>query len=377
MGIIGARQTGKSTLLRDFIVPRFPQARYATMDSRTERSRADSAPEGFVKLEGPKSMLAIDEIQKAPDLFDAIKLSVDANRRPGMYLASGSTEFSRLTGIRESLTGRIGIVRLYPMTFAETLEKPSGKFYARPEAKAGTAQITLKEFDRKISNGGMPGMCFLRSDAEFQSSCAVWLETTCYRDLTQIQGRPLDGGLAMAILSEIARQPEPTAAHLARALKKDARVIQRHLDALAVILVVHVLHPHPAGVGKTEYAILDSGLATYLGAAKDNALRSHVIVEALAHLEALGVPHPALRYYRNAKTSRIPIVLDWFGAKGAPPSLAIAFTDAEATTRGDLESLAFFKKRAGETRLLLLTQTANPYRETVRGETVFVRSLRE
>jgi len=68
--------------------------------------------------------LVIDEAQKVPKIFDAVKYTVDQDRRPGRFVLTCSTEFSRETMIQESLTGRLSRLRLFPLTISETLELP-------------------------------------------------------------------------------------------------------------------------------------------------------------------------------------------------------------------------------------------------------------
>jgi predicted AAA+ superfamily ATPase len=362
LGVVGVRQCGKSTLLRDLFLARHSGI-YQTMDSKTQRARAQQVPESFTALDKNKDLLIIDEVQKVPDLFDAIKLHVDQNRRPGMYIISGSTEFSKLTGIRESLTGRIGVLRLYPMTLSELHSRSYGNYFINKNKPLPSA-LNLKEFDRKLFRGGMPGLCFLRNDDEFATACDVWLETTCYRDLLQVHSKSLNGDLAMEILMVIAKNPEPTLAEIARKLRRDARQIKPYLEALAAILVVHKLEPHEAGVGKTQYALCDSGLASHLGAEREAQLRIHLLTEALAKFEYAGFGRPLIKTYRNEKTSRVPLVLEWVTHKSIE-SVAIAYYDGEAVPSHEYERLWAFAKRASpkKHRLLLLTHTRESYVE--------------
>lgn len=85
LGVVGARQTGKSVLLRELIAPRI-RAAYFTMDSKTQRNRATRSPESFTKIGTLGKTQILDEVQKVPDLFDAMKFHVDSQRRPGMFL---------------------------------------------------------------------------------------------------------------------------------------------------------------------------------------------------------------------------------------------------------------------------------------------------
>jgi uncharacterized protein len=83
----GARQTGKSTLVRDLAENEHP-ARYLSFDDAAVLAAARHDPAGFVAaLDGP---VIIDEVQHAPDIFPALKLAVDRDRRPGRFLLTGS-----------------------------------------------------------------------------------------------------------------------------------------------------------------------------------------------------------------------------------------------------------------------------------------------
>src|SRR3989338_3377810 len=124
----GARQTGKSVLVRDILAKGLKTAKYISFDSRTAADFAEHRPDSFLSNYSDSHPLIIDEAQKAPAIFDAVKLSVDEDRRPGRYLLLGSTEFSHLTKIRESLTGRLSRIRLYPLTLGETHNLPMRNF---------------------------------------------------------------------------------------------------------------------------------------------------------------------------------------------------------------------------------------------------------
>lgn len=297
------------------------------------------------------------------------------SRRPGMYLVSGSTEFSKLTGVRESLTGRIGLLHLYPLVLSELYGRQTGQHYL----KKGTfqAQVLLAEFDKKITLGGMPGMCFLHSEQEFQATCNTWLETTCYRDLTQIRRRNLSGDLALEILFSLAQASEPTLNALSKKLRRDARVIAPYLDAFTAIFVLHKLEAHSAGVGKTHYLFCDSGIAHHLGSTRDTLLRTHLLNEILAGFENAGWGRPLIKYYRNQKTSFIPLVFDWAQGKNHPSNMAVHYFDGEGIERREILALQAFSARTDNRyRLLLLTQTTTSCTEKTKNSPVEIHPLR-
>ncbi|NOZ03219.1 MAG: ATP-binding protein [FCB group bacterium] len=111
----GARQTGKTTLVKKLATAL--SASYVTLDDATTLSAASFDPQGFIN--GFKGNVIIDEIQKAPMLFPAIKISVDENRQSGRFLLTGSANVLLLPRLSESLVGRMEIITLAPLSQGE------------------------------------------------------------------------------------------------------------------------------------------------------------------------------------------------------------------------------------------------------------------
>lgn len=111
--VIGPRQCGKTTLVRELIDG---ERQYLTLDNKTTRLAAQTDPTGVVR---DLDRAIIDEVQLAPDLLRAIKESIDSNRRPGRFLLTGSANILTLPKISESLAGRMEIVTLLPLSHAE------------------------------------------------------------------------------------------------------------------------------------------------------------------------------------------------------------------------------------------------------------------
>ena len=122
----GARQTGKTTLVRSFAEK--TGARYFTLDDYATLALAAGDPAGFIRnMSGP---VVIDEIQKAPELFPAIKLAVDKDRTPGRFMLTGSANVMTLPRLSESLAGRMEIIPLFPFSAGELAGTPE-KFLLR------------------------------------------------------------------------------------------------------------------------------------------------------------------------------------------------------------------------------------------------------
>lgn len=305
LAILGPRQVGKSTLLRDQLSQK-TASDYVTLDDKGVRQRADKRPTQFLQGYAAKHLI-LDEVQKAPDLFDAIKAAVDVKRIPGRYILSGSTEFSRKTGIRESLTGRIGLLRLYPMTLAETL----GQALRHPwvKGKTSNSKMTISDLNRRMTIGGMPGICFLRSAEERSAAWDSWLDTTCYRDLPLIKGAKLSGELAEQTLHCLAQSQRPTLATVAGYLKQDARRIRTHLEALEALFVINKLNPHRLGVGKTHYYLCDSGLAKHLGASETIQFKTWMLGECLSQHESAGFKVKTY-FYSSSHHSFVDLIIE-------------------------------------------------------------------
>ena len=117
VGLTGARQTGKSTTLKKIL----PNYRYITFDDYRILDFFSSDPEGFFKLYDDK--VIFDEVQKAPKIFNYIKISVDNDRSNyGKFVLTSTVQFSFMQNISESLAGRIGLLKMTPFCFEEIPE---------------------------------------------------------------------------------------------------------------------------------------------------------------------------------------------------------------------------------------------------------------
>ena len=111
----GPRQCGKTTLTQ--ATGGELGYRYVTFDDDTQLQAARTDPIGFV-LNLPEKVI-LDEIQRVPELFTAIKVSVDNNRKPGRFILTGSANVLLLPKLADSLAGRIEIIRLRPLAQTE------------------------------------------------------------------------------------------------------------------------------------------------------------------------------------------------------------------------------------------------------------------
>lgn len=152
--IHGPRQCGKTTLAR-----RVGEAKgysYFSFDDAVTLAAAQADPAGFVDDLPARAIL--DEIQRAPQLFAAIKAAVDRRRTPGRFILTGSANVLLLPKLADSLAGRMEIVRLHPLAQCELAGRP-GRFLDRIFAgsfQAGTADRLGAGLVQRVVAGGYP-----------------------------------------------------------------------------------------------------------------------------------------------------------------------------------------------------------------------------
>ena len=114
VGVTGPRQSGKTTLCQSV----FPEKRYVTMDNKSMRSIAEEDPTEFINA-FPDGAI-IDEAQKVPEIFDALKEHVDSTPYfPGKFILTGSSQFRLKENMTDSLAGRASFLQLLPFTIKE------------------------------------------------------------------------------------------------------------------------------------------------------------------------------------------------------------------------------------------------------------------
>ncbi|MEO8381605.1 MAG: ATP-binding protein [Acidobacteriota bacterium] len=150
----GPRQSGKTTLARSVAEPL--GYGYFTFDDEGTLAAAEADPAGFVAGLPRRSIL--DEVQRAPSLFAAIKSSVDRDRTAGRFILTGSANVLLVPRLSDSLAGRMEILRLHPLAQCELARHPprfldvlfGGGFKTRSGKRLGKELIT------RIAAGGYP-----------------------------------------------------------------------------------------------------------------------------------------------------------------------------------------------------------------------------
>src|SRR5215469_1792569 len=120
--LTGARQVGKSTLA-ERVLREAPRWTARFLDEPQTRLAATQDPVGFLDSDG---LMLIDEVQRVPDLWLAIKNAVDRDPRPGRFILTGSARLLALQSIPDALPGRSETIELWPLSQGEIDGEPDG-----------------------------------------------------------------------------------------------------------------------------------------------------------------------------------------------------------------------------------------------------------
>lgn len=314
LGVLGPRQVGKSTFLKEEW-REVNKAVYLTFDKQELVTRARHSPEQLLLAETDNltKHLIIDEAQKVPHIFDSIKALIDENRRVGSFTLSGSVEFSSKSGIRESLAGRMGITRLYPMTLREINKEA----FCSPwvDLKFDNKNpVDSKSVAHWLERGGMPIFCCWSEVEERLASINSWLEAILYKDLHQFKDFNYDSELALNLLKAIATKSDsPISILRLSQLGATSNSIRKHLSALEELFLIYRIPSFENPRALAMYKIFDAGVLNALLGGQETLFSRHdcllslVINEIYSQYEYAGKIKPNLCYYRSRGGAEIDL----------------------------------------------------------------------
>jgi len=137
VAIVGVRQCGKTTLLKEML----PGWKILDLEKLADLDAAGRDPDLFLRL-NPRQV-AIDECQLLPAMFAALRVAIDSQRgEPGRFVITGSSSPELLSSISESLAGRIAIIEMGPLALAEAYELQPSLLYRLIEDRAPLARFS-------------------------------------------------------------------------------------------------------------------------------------------------------------------------------------------------------------------------------------------
>lgn len=323
----GPRQVGKTTLLE---MCTDNTRRYVTLDDLDARQMAKRDPGLFIQTYPPP--LIIDEVQYAPELFSYIKITVDREKKNGLYWLTGSQKFHLMKGITESLAGRVAILDLLGLSQAELEGRgdqskpfiPSAE-WIQNASTVGKKTITVSDTYQRIWLGSFPRV-FENAVGDRDIFYRSYIQTYLQRDVKDIL-KISDETTFHTFLTAIAARTGQLLnyADLARDISVDNKTIKAWLSVLETSGLIYLLHPYHNNLSKRlvktpKLYFLDTGLCTYLtkwpnAASLEASAMSGAILETYLFAEILksywhnGV-EPYFYYYRDMDQKEIDLLIE-------------------------------------------------------------------
>lgn len=360
VNLIGPRQVGKTTLVRDL----FDHGKFVTLDDAAVLSALESDPEGQIAAlmaEAAGGPLIIDEAQRSRQLALVIKRVVDADRRKGQFVLTGSSNVFTTAEVADSLAGRMRTLKLWPLSQAEIRTAPVNRLmdWALQAAPALTQiadpqVLSRAEYIDLILAGGFPEIRTLPLRAR-QRQYRDYIDAVVDRDVADIMPVRKPEALRILIDQMAARTAqEINVSDLAKLTRLQRVTVDQYLEILTRLSLVTRLGAWTAGEGKRDikqpkYHFVDTGIVSALRRFTETTFQIGNAPEALGGLletyvvgqlqRALPLQDEDYRLYhwRSADRREVDVIVDG-GSR-----LALIEVKASATvTAADLKHLRWF-----------------------------------
>ncbi|PIR26202.1 MAG: AAA family ATPase [Deltaproteobacteria bacterium CG11_big_fil_rev_8_21_14_0_20_42_23] len=313
--LTGPRQSGKSTLCQAL----FPNYKYLNLEDLALREFASSDPVGFIHQN--QGGVILDEIQRVPELCSQIQVCVDANKRKGEFILTGSHNLSVRQSINQSLAGRTAVLELLPFSLKERQNFPSKDLQ----------EILFQGFYPTIFDQNIEANVFL---ADY---IATYVERDV-RDLENIRDLTLFKkflGLCAGRVGQLVNL-----SNLSNEVGVSSTTLKSWLTILEATYVVYLLKPFYKNLNKRlvkmpKLYFYDTGLMAHLlGIRKKEQLINHPLQGALFENMMIGemkkqIAHKGLQhelyFYRDSKGVEVDLIVDQ-GTKLLPIEIKMAQT---------------------------------------------------
>ena len=304
--VTGPRQSGKTTLVKSI----FSQYKYINLEIPNYRNQASLDPVAFLKSFGDN--VIIDEAQFVPEIFSAVQVLSDENEKPGNYILTGSQNFLLLKQISQSLAGRVGILKLFPFSYEELVNKPFIESYKEHMLSGGYPRLYESQIPPRI---------FYKN----------YLDTYISRDVKDFLDvrNEIDFRNLIILLAERSGQLINYSS-LSKALKVDIRTVKSWINILVSSYICFTLSPYFRNKGKSliktpKIYFRDTGLLCYLlnvetdndfetAGHKGRIFENYIISEKLKKYNNYNIDS-RLYFYRDKNNIEVDLVDETKGAK--------------------------------------------------------------
>jgi len=315
VGLIGSRQSGKTTLAKAIAAERPDQVVYLDLERPSDLTALDDA-ELYLEHHA-RRLVIVDEIQRRPDLFPLLRALVDANPHPGRFLILGSASPMLKRQSAESLAGRIRYHELTPLLWSEI----------EPRQGEATRETTMEELWRR---GGYPKSMLAPTEAESFGWRKAFIETHLERDIPQLGIRVPSAALYRFWLMLAHSHGQLwNASAIANSLGVSAKTVRHYLDILQDTFMVRLLLPSVRNLKKrlvkaSKVYLRDTGLLhALLRIDSQETLIGHPSVGAswegwiIEQLSAMAPESWTFSFYRTAAGAEVDFVME--SMPGSPP----------------------------------------------------------
>lgn len=382
--LLGARQVGKTTLLQHEL------GDWAHLDLEDAATADVVRRDPALFLRDHPDQTWFDEAHRVPDLFPALRVAIDQDRRPGRFVLCGSASGALTHHVSESLAGRIGVLTLRPLAASEWLGRDPPTFLSRllrctdvAEALATLGQGRSAVSDAELRScwfyGGFPEPVRRRSPTAWRRWFDSYVRLVSERDLVGQHG-DLNPVVTRRLLRMLAARHGQTvnAAELGRDFGVRAPKVRQLIRLLEGTFLWYPLLPYFANIGKRlvkspKGYLADSGLLhSLLGLEEPDALEVHPslgpswegwVLQEIITQASLMDASPSLFFYRTQAGAEVDLVIKTHG-RLIPVEIKHTSRIAPYDLRGLRSFLAAFASRAPFG--IVLSRTEQPMRLTPR-----------
>lgn len=354
----GARQTGKSTLAKATQSKR-RHAEYLSLDDAGVLFAARQDPTGFIK--GIAGDVVLDEIQRAPELFLAIKAEVDRNRRAGRFLLTGSADALVVPRLADALVGRVEIVPLWPLSQGEIDRVPEDFVDAIFSPKWSARRVNAEgDWIDRVVRGGFPEVVTLVRPARRGDWYRDYITTLLQRDVRDLAlVEDLVGVPRLLTLLAARVCGLLNSAELSRDLAIPYTTLRRYMGLLSATFAVRMLPAWSSNLGlrlvkSPKVYLSDTGLCSSLLGVNAERLRSdrplagrlleNLVIMELTKQGTFSKTQPQMFHFRTQAGQEVDVVLE--NRSGEIVGVEVK---ASATPRpDDFEGLRALKEKCGK-----------------------------
>ncbi|WP_216893759.1 ATP-binding protein [Nocardia alni] len=351
----GARQTGKSTLAERCLDGRADTVKRYLDDPRTLAS-ANADPIAF--LDAPGTML-IDEVQRAPELWLAIKNAVDRDPRPGRFLLTGSARLLGLSSLPDSLPGRSETVELFPLSQGEIEGMPDGfidaAFSHGRRIRAPESSLRRRDYLALASHGGYPEAIRRTNPRRRAQFFKSYLDDIMSRDIHQVADIQRISDMRR-LIAALAAQSGGLLSYnrLSTDLGIPLTTVRNYVALLELVYLIRLIPAWSANattraISTPKLVFTDSGLAAHLltGITNDATTGGTVETFVLGELSrqiTWSRTMVRLHHYRDRDGHEVDAILE----DNAGRIIGIEVKAAETVRTDDFRALRMLEQRLGD-----------------------------